>query len=170
LRVFDWTQSTESAGRAGSAEKHLLILVEDDPDDAALLERALRKAHVSADVRWVQSGAEALAILASLTFEATGVCLVVDVNLPGMDGFQLLERVKTQFGPSRVKFVFLTGQTDSAAKLRAKKCGADAFFLKPARCEDLMGIALALEELMTERPYRLTARPGPVAGDQLRLA
>ena len=57
-------------------------------------------------------------------------CLVIDVCLPGMDGLELLERVRAE-SPARTVAIIITSNDDEQVRNRAVAAGASGFFLKP---------------------------------------
>ena len=78
-------------------------------------------------------------VLASTAYQALrileredGICAVVtDLNLPRMDGFQLIERSRRQARTARLPVIVVSGDTDPATPERVYRLGADAFFSKP---------------------------------------
>jgi FixJ family two-component response regulator len=60
----------------------------------------------------------------------TAGCIILDVDMPGMDGFQLQEKLTNQYG-SRFPIIFLTGQGSIPLTVRAIKAGAKDFLTKP---------------------------------------
>jgi FixJ family two-component response regulator len=82
----------------------------------------------------VTSFASAEDFLAS-DVSATG-CVVLDHRLPGMSGLELLERLVSI--PSSMGVVMITAHADQQVRRRAVELGADAFFAKPFRSEDLI--------------------------------
>lgn len=125
-------------------------MVEDDPDDFVLLRRALKRNEAELKVLWAHDSSEALKALGELIASARRLCLVSDLKLPGMDGFELLHLVKQWSEASRIRFVFLTGRADPSTKARALQAGADGFFVKPACSSDWQEIARALERVLLE--------------------
>jgi len=140
-------QRAETRRTRAASPDHVLLVVEDEADDFVLLDRALRRSGGGAAVRWAQSATEALAILERLEAHAQTICVVADLQLPDLDGFELLQRIKERSSHARLRFAFLTGRPDPTTETRAQACGADAFFVKPANAEDLMTIAAALHDL-----------------------
>jgi CheY-like chemotaxis protein len=134
---------------ADTSSDRVLLVVEDEPDDFLLLHRALKKAGKTSRVRWVQTGHEALRLLGEMESQDLTICVVADVKLPGMDGFELLQRMKSRNRCARLVFAFLTGKDDVRTRELAYARGADAFFVKPGRAEDLMEVARALLHLAT---------------------
>jgi CheY-like chemotaxis protein len=141
----------EPTAPTGGGERHnVLLVVEDDPDDFMLLQRAWRKSGEQAVLHWVQTAREALTALSALETGAQIVCVVADVHLPEIDGFELLRLVKNRPSPARLRFAFLTGRRDGPTRQRAQESGADAFFIKPSSHLELVEIARALARLVAE--------------------
>jgi FixJ family two-component response regulator len=65
-------------------------------------------------------------------------CLIVDVDLPGMDGIQLLQRVRTQ-GLKLPVFV-VTGHPSPFVRHRAREAGATAFLEKPVNADEIVSL------------------------------
>ena len=106
-------------------------LVDDDPAVARALARLLREHGFRTAVF---DSAEAF--LAQLDDGAPG-CLVLDVNLPGLDGLALQRRL-SEAGPA-LPIVFLTGHGDIPMSVRAVKAGAVDFLTKPVAADTLLG-------------------------------
>jgi PAS domain S-box-containing protein len=80
----------------------------------------------------VYSGAEALALLGERDFDA----VIIDVNLPDMEGVRLLERVKGKDGDAGT--LMLSGKASFEHAVESLNHGADAFLLKPTDPDDLI--------------------------------
>jgi len=151
LRTSRACPPEEPALPAGGGERHnVLLVVEDDPDDFILLQRAWRKCGEQAVLHWVQTARDALTSLSALETGAQIVCVVADVHLPEIDGFELLRLVKSRPSPARLRFAFLTGRSDGPTRQRAQEGGADAFFFKPSSHQELVEIARALARLVAD--------------------
>src|ERR1044071_5246232 len=102
------------------------VLVVDDSDDTRGLLRAmlLRGAHRIAEA---QDGEEALDLIGRTRFDL----IVLDVNLPGIDGPEVCRRVKTGLLTRSVPVVMLTAATNEDDKRRCLEAGADAYLTKP---------------------------------------
>ena len=122
-------------------------MVDDDADDFMLLKRALFKAGATVRVWWAHNGQEATAILADTECSSSAICVVMDVRLLGMDGFDLIDQIKARKGLGRLKCAFLTGMSDKRTEGCAYAHGADAFFAKPCDSAALVEIARALQKL-----------------------
>jgi DNA-binding response OmpR family regulator len=130
-----------------------ILIVEDEPEFAALLERWISQAGYQP--RIASTGQEALR-----TFYDTHPDLVVlDVALPGLDGWQVIERLR-EF--SRVPVIMATARGSESDKVRGLKLGADDYVTKPLSFPELMArIEAALRRAAAapnERPRRLQHR------------
>jgi CheY-like chemotaxis protein len=137
------------ATQHNTSGRGLLLVVEDEPDDFVLLERAAIQAGVNARTQWARSVPEALHALAKVGPDINCICVVSDIRLPGEDGFEFLRKVRLGRFNRPVRFAFLTGHSDQPVKERAHACGADAFFVKPLRFAELVQVACALQQLLT---------------------
>ena len=70
--------------------------------------------------------------------------VILDVGLPRMDGWEVLERIRSDVRTRELKVLVLTAHAQEETRERADRGGADAFLTKPFRPDDLRGVALAL--------------------------
>jgi signal transduction histidine kinase/response regulator RpfG family c-di-GMP phosphodiesterase len=110
-------------------EASLTVLAVDDNRDNLMVLRALMKDYLpSARVLTALSGAEGLALARS---EDPDVALL-DISMPGMDGFDVCQKLKSDEQLSNIPVVFLTAvRTDSSARIRALELGAEGFLARP---------------------------------------
>jgi DNA-binding response OmpR family regulator len=130
-----------------------ILIVEDEPEFAALLERWIAQAGYRASI--ASTGPEAL----RLFYERHPDLVVLDVALPGLDGWQVMERIR-EF--SRVPIIMATARGAETDKIRGLKLGADDYVTKPLSFPELMArIEAALRRAAsapTERPRRIQHR------------
>lgn len=107
-------------------------------DDAPGLRRALARL-LELEGLAVRAFASAEEFLAALPLEEPA-CLVLDVDLPGLDGLALQERLGAR---ATLPIVFLTGKGDIPMSVRAMKAGAVDFLTKPVEAEALLGAVRA---------------------------
>lgn len=107
-----------------------LVFVEDDPEDGDLLLRALARAGFTGEVRWARDGEEALAALTPVE-AALPRLVLLDLQLPRIDGFEVLTRLRSEPRTRALPVVVFTSSTfpDDAARCRA--LGADDVIVKP---------------------------------------
>ena len=113
-----------------------VLIVDDEPDVAELFRQQFRcETRQGAYVlHYATSGAEALDQLAG-EIEPTLVAVLSDINMPGMDGLQLLGEIKQRFPDLPVMMV--TAYGDDERRRQAAKYGAAEFLTKPVNFEYL---------------------------------
>jgi DNA-binding response OmpR family regulator len=123
-----------------------VLLVEDEPEFASLVELWIERAgHTIVTAR---SGPEALRRF----YDARPDLVILDVALPGLDGWQLLERLR-EF--SRVPILMVTARGSEAEKIRGLKLGADDYMTKPVSFPELVArVEAALRRAATGAPER----------------
>ena len=105
-----------------------VLIVEDSENSAATLEIALL-AIPGLSVRLASSALEALRILDG---DAVSVgAVITDLNMPRMDGFELIRRIRANRSLSRTPIVVVSADGDPATPQRVAQLGVDAFFPKP---------------------------------------
>jgi len=108
-----------------------VLVVEDDPDIGRLILLLLRRAGIEGTLRTDgDSGLRAVA-------EVRPDVLVLDVGLPVLDGWTVLERVRAAEGP-RLPVLLLSAHAQEADRIRGLRMGADGFVLKPFHNDDLV--------------------------------
>ena len=107
----------------GEYDTQMVSIVDDDES----LRRSLRNLLESVGFR-VEAFASAEAFLESIHQEQTG-CLVLDLRMPGMNGFNLLRRLSST--GSRIPVIILTAHGDDEARQQSLQAGAVAFLSKP---------------------------------------
>ena len=121
-----------------------ILFVDDDPMVLSGLERSLRSMRKEWEMQFVLGGREALDAMAHAPFDV----VISDMRMPGMDGAELLERVKQQF--SRTVRMVLSGQSDRDTIFRSTK-PTHQYFSKPCDAEELkqkLIRALALRDVL----------------------
>ncbi|OSJ17145.1 DNA-binding response regulator [Bradyrhizobium canariense] len=103
-------------------------------DDNASLRTSIKQLLEAAGYR-VITYASAQQLLDQRPYESKG-CILLDVRMPGLSGLELQRRL-TELG-STLPIIFLTGYPDTSITVKAVKAGADDFFTKPVRAEELV--------------------------------
>jgi two-component system, response regulator, stage 0 sporulation protein F len=113
-----------------------ILVVDDEPDVAELFRQRFRDETRQGKyvLHYAASGAEALDRLAG-AIEPTLVAVLSDINMPGMDGLQLLGEIKQRFPDLPVMMV--TAYGDDERRRRAAEYGAADFIAKPVDFEHL---------------------------------
>ena len=110
-----------------------LLLVEDDAPLADGLANSLRQSGYSVD--WSANGRAADAALMTREYDL----VILDLSLPGIDGFEVLRRLRAQNKPLPV--LILSARDASAERVRGLDSGADDYLTKPFDLEELEAIA-----------------------------
>jgi two-component system chemotaxis response regulator CheY len=105
-----------------------VLIVDDSENSAATLEIALLGIP-GLSVTLASSGAEALRILGRLGPEV--LAIVTDLNMPRMDGYELIRRLRDDGRFSGTPIVVVSADTDPATPQRVANMGVSAFFAKP---------------------------------------
>lgn len=105
-----------------------VLIVEDAESCATTLEFALLGIpHIQVHV--APTAQQALELL---TAAGSGIsALVTDLNLPSMDGFELIERIRSDSRTARLPIIVVSGDSDPRTPDRIHRLGADAYFGKP---------------------------------------
>lgn len=106
-----------------------ILLVEDNPLDARATIRAAEKLKIANDIEHVTDGDAALAFLRTATPKPDLVLL--DLNLPGKDGHDVLAEMQKEHELRRIPVVVLTSSADDNDILNSYDLGANAFVTKP---------------------------------------
>jgi CheY-like chemotaxis protein len=112
------------------ARRRVVLVVDDEPSLRALLRGVLRIAGY--DVREAASGEEALEILDRETPDA----VLLDILLPGIDGWEVLDRLKPRLATLPV--LVLSASTGPMAYARAEAAGCRGFVEKPFQVQELI--------------------------------
>ena len=113
-----------------SARRVSILVVDDEPDVADLFRQHFRREARQGTyvMHFAASGAEALNRLSEEIRPAL-VAVLSDINMPGMDGLQLLAEIKQRF--SDLPVMMVTAYGDEERRRRAAECGAAEFITKP---------------------------------------
>jgi CheY-like chemotaxis protein len=126
-----------------SARSASILVVDDEPDVAELFRQRFRRETRQGTyvMHFAASGAEALDRL-SQAIEPTLIAVLSDINMPGMDGLELLAEIKRRF-PS-LPVMMVTAYGDDERRRRAAERGAVEFITKPV---DFAHLKAQLREL-----------------------
>jgi pilus assembly protein CpaE len=109
-----------------------VLLIDDEPFYFKLIGKTLAEAEYH--LEYAKSGTEGLSKIPS--FEPD--MIIVDLKLPEMDGFQILERLRRDIKYSHVPVIVITAQDELSEKLKAFEMGADDYLVKPFQPQELV--------------------------------
>jgi PAS domain S-box-containing protein len=135
-------------------ESPAVLVVEDDRDTARLLREVLE-----AEGYQVESVATGEVALATLEQGPEIDLLVLDLMLPGMSGYEVIERLRTVTGPARAPILVLSALSSAPARIRGLHQGADDYMTKPFLPEELVARVrtLVTSRLLVRRTGELQA-------------
>jgi CheY-like chemotaxis protein len=129
-----------------------ILIAEDNSDDVFFLEQAFKKAKVPNLLRAVPDGIEAVAYLNGTgPYEDRDAhpfpdILLLDLNMPRMNGFEVLEWVRKDPACSRLVVHVLSSSIRDADILRAYDMRANSYVVKPSRLDELTSFVSALHQ------------------------
>jgi len=114
-----------------------ILLVEDNPDDQRLTQRALNKNNIANTVVVAEDGAQALAYLfgtgeyADRDTSILPAVVLLDLNLPKIDGLTVLERIRADPRTRQLPVVILTSSIEEQDVSRSYQSGVNSYVRKP---------------------------------------
>jgi two-component system response regulator len=113
-----------------------ILLVEDNPQDAEITLRALKRANFANHVQWLKDGEEALEFLfcegqfADQPRPRPRVMLL-DIKMPKIDGIEVLKRIKADARTRSIPVVMLTSSKEESDLVRSYDLGVNSYLVKP---------------------------------------
>jgi CheY-like chemotaxis protein len=139
------------------AAKLQVLVVEDDPNDVLLLKRAFSKGGPEMPLQFARDGQEALDYLkgvdrfADRNLYPLPTLLVVDLKLPGIDGFEIIRWVRKESELRDLRIVVLSSSNEPSDISRAHHLGANAYHVKPNDPNALVGMVEGLKTYWADR-------------------
>ena len=133
-----------------------ILMVDDDKDDRLMTERALRKNRVVNPVLFLEDGEELVNYLrrqgkyTDPKSSPTPCFILLDLNMPRMDGRRALEIIKADPQFKRIPVVVLTTSQAEEDIVRSYNTGANSFITKPVSFENLVGVMETLKNYWLE--------------------
>ncbi len=139
------TKAAPEGGDTAHAAPFRVLVVDDDPDIAAFLVHLLKKDDIAADS--TEDGASALRRIQL----APPDLVLMDVMMPGQDGFEVCRQLKGNPATALVPVVLVTALDDRLSRVRGIEAGADDFLTKPIQREELVARVRTLRKLQNTR-------------------
>lgn len=117
-----------------------ILLVEDDPGHARLIEKNLRRSNITNEIKAIPDGQQAVDYLFKQgdyvdSPHTTPLLMLLDLNLPGLDGYQVLQQMKGDERTKRIPVVILTTTDDKREVARCYELGCNVYITKPVDYE-----------------------------------
>ena len=126
-----------------------ILLVEDDKVDVKNVERALRKNNISNPLFIASNGLEALTMLRDGTIPSGRRLILLDLNMPKMNGIEFLRELRADPSLSSSTVVVLTTSNDDQDKLAAFDLHVAGYLLKPVTFMNFVEVMAALNKYWT---------------------
>jgi len=125
-------------------EEKIILLVEDNPDDVTLTERALKKSHILNKLIVTKDGAEALDfIFGTGTYSDRDMSIMpevvlLDLKLPKIDGLEVLKQIRSDQRTKLLPVVILTSSKEEKDLINGYTLGANSYIRKPVNFNQLV--------------------------------
>jgi CheY-like chemotaxis protein len=137
-----------------------IVVIEDNQADVFLVRLALEEYHVEHVLTWFRNGLEAVLALCAPLVAQNIPCpdiILLDLNTPRSDGFEILAKLQQTQRLARVPIAILTSSRAPADHARAAALGV-RYIEKPSQLQDFLGsVGSAVKEMLLQSP----AAPGP---------
>jgi CheY-like chemotaxis protein len=113
-----------------------ILLVEDDPGHAVLIEKNLRRAGITNEIITLNNGQEAVDFLLKRDSSRSNIhvdhlIILLDLNLPVLDGYQVLKTIKQDERTRRIPIIVLTTTDNPSEVTKCYELGCNAYVTKP---------------------------------------
>ena len=124
-----------------------ILLVEDNPHDVEITVRALERGRVKNRLTVARDGQEALDFLYGDEGDGSRPGLILlDLNLPKVDGHEVLKQIKGDPRLRRIPVIVLTASTRDEDVVKSYDLGVNTFISKPVRFEDFVKVVTTIHE------------------------
>jgi CheY-like chemotaxis protein len=131
-------------------EKQLnILLVEDDDIDVMTVKRAFRKNNISNPLQIASNGIDALEILRSGVMPANNRIVLLDINMPRMDGIEFLRELRADPTLRSTTVVVLTTSNEDRDRVQAYELNVAGYLLKPVTFMNFVEIMATLNKYWT---------------------
>lgn len=141
-------------------ERNRILIIDDDRELCTLIRRSVGMEQIEAD--FCNSGREGLQKLKEEHYQL----VILDVMMPGMDGFETMEEIRKE---SSLPILMFTSKNDSASKVRGLRAGADDYLTKPFDMDELIARILSLIRRYTRFNRQDGAAPSKLSFDGLEI-
>ena len=139
--------------------EHPILLVENNQDDILLILRAFQRAGVNRPIQAVTSGMDAVDYLqGKLPYGdrekyPLPALVLLDIKMPGMDGFEVLRWIRRQWQFFELCVVMLTASDHISDANQAYHLGANSFLVKLLDFQNAAELARSLDTLLAKSPH-----------------
>jgi CheY-like chemotaxis protein len=127
-----------------------IVLVEDNPDDAGLTIRALKKQNLANNLVHLKDGEEAINFLFSLgpykdrPLSKTPKVVLLDLKMPKVNGLEVLQKIRSDERTKTIPVVVLTSSNEDPDIKECYKLGVNSYIVKPVGFDDFTKVVADL--------------------------
>jgi CheY-like chemotaxis protein len=131
---------------AAETARATLLLIEDNPDDAFMIGRAMRRTGPAVRMRVCSDGVSGLAFLRDCINDGSALpdLILLDLNMPGMSGFETLVEIRQNPRTRTIPVVILSTSDRAEDIARSYDAGASSYVVKPSTFPELENFCAAL--------------------------
>lgn len=145
----------------GRAESVTILLVEDDPGHSRLIEKNLRRGGISNEIITLDNGQKAIDFLFKKgdyagANHSTPILILLDLNMPVLDGYQVLKMIKDHQETKHIPVIILTTTDNPQEISRCYETGCNVYVTKPVDYENfseairMLGLFLSIVKIPEE--------------------
>ncbi len=124
-----------------------ILLVEDNPADAQMLQTSLAKTGIPVEITRIEDGEKAIEYLASDHRTVASPCcdiVLLDLNLPRVGGYEVLEYIRGRQELKSLPVIIMSGSRDMDEIDRCYQAGANSYICKPIHLDEILSTAASL--------------------------
>jgi CheY-like chemotaxis protein len=132
--------------------RYVILLVEDEENDAMLLKMAFKKNNILNPIHWVKDGLEAIAYLngegvyANHALYPFPEVLIVDLKMPRMSGLELLQWIRDHSNYKVIPTIIMSSSRQDSDIEKAYELGANTYIIKPSSFDELARVVKLTHE------------------------
>ena len=137
-----------------------ILAIEDSESDVFLLQRVLNDSPGPKELVRARDGEDAIALIRKLAEsrnEALPDLILIDLNMPRVDGFEVLEQLSAPSAFRAVPVIVVTSSQEETDRQLALARGADAFFVKPLELSHYKELPKIMDQARSARSKRVSA-------------
>jgi two-component system, response regulator len=136
---------------SGDTEPRTVLVVEDNPTDVFVIREVIERCNLNVSIRVAADGQDALRYLQQLAKLEESACpalVLLDLNVPKVDGIEVLRRLRNSSRCSTAPVIVVTSSTAEADRIAAERLGAEAYFQKPTSLTAYMELAELIKRFL----------------------
>lgn len=132
IDLCDTTEDTYTQITGYQGQRQTILIIDDDPESGEIVQRLLQARGFT--VLTVETGTSAIALLKTIKPDL----IFIDLDLPGMDGFEIVRKIRESTSSPRIKLVALSGYPFAGIRKQMERSGFDGYLKKPVHLNKLL--------------------------------